>query len=254
VLRAFLDGAVFGTTTGDGVPSVLLLHGWRRTHEDFDQVAAELEGQGVGSVALDLPGFGATPPPAAAMGARGYAAQLADLVESVASSGAPPVLVGHSFGGRVAVCLAAARPDVVAGVVLSGVPLVRSSMPRARTSRRYRMIRAAARLGIVSERRLEAARRRYGSSDYRAATGVVRDVLVATVSESYEAELASLSCPVALVWGGEDTTVPLEGARAAQRLVPSATLEVLDGVGHLVPIEAPERLAAAALTMLRGTT
>ena len=88
MLRAFLDGAVFGTTTGDGVPSVLLLHGWRRTHEDFDQVAAELEGQGVGSVALDLPGFGATPPPAAAMGARGYAAQLADLVESVASSGA----------------------------------------------------------------------------------------------------------------------------------------------------------------------
>jgi pimeloyl-ACP methyl ester carboxylesterase len=254
VLRAFLDGAVFGTTSGDEAPSVLLLHGWRRTHEDFDRVAGALEDKGVSSVALDLPGFGATPAPPVAMGARGYAAQLGDLVESSAAGGAPVVLVGHSFGGRVAVCLAAARPDAVAGVVLSGVPLVRSAMPRASPSLRYRAVRAAARLGMVPERRLEAARRRHGSSDYKAATGVVRGVLVACVSESYEAELAALRCPVALVWGADDTTVPLDVARAAQRLVPAATFEVLDGVGHLVPTEAPERLAHAALAMLRGTS
>jgi pimeloyl-ACP methyl ester carboxylesterase len=254
VLRAFLDGAVFGTTTGDGAPGVLLLHGWRRTHEDFAQVADILVAQGVSSVALDLPGFGATPPPAAGMGARGYAAALAGLVESVAASGAKPILVGHSFGGRVAVCLAASSPDGVAGVVLSGVPLVRSSLPRTRPSRRYRAVRAASRLGLVPPARLEAIRRRYGSADYRAATGVVRDVLVATVTESYEAELAQLRCPVALVWGRDDTTAPLDVARAAQLVAPTASLEVLDGVGHLVPTEAPERLAAAALTMLRGTS
>jgi pimeloyl-ACP methyl ester carboxylesterase len=254
VLRAFLDGAVFGTTAGDGAPSVLLLHGWRRTSEDFARVADVLVERGVSSVALDLPGFGATPPPAAGMGARGYAAQLAGLVESVASSGVPPILVGHSFGGRVAVCLAASSPKAVAGVVLSGVPLVRSSMPHGRPSQRYRAVRAASRLGLVAPARLEAARRRYGSADYRAATGVVRDVLVAMVAESYEAELAQLRCPVALVWGRDDTTVPLDVALAAQRVAPTATLEVLDAVGHLVPTEAPERLAAAALTMLRGTS
>jgi len=205
-------------------------------------------------VAIDLPGFGATPPPAAGMGARGYAAQLVGLVESVAASGAKPILVGHSFGGRVAVCLAASSPDAVAGVVLSGVPLVRSSLPRTRPSRRYRAVRAASRLGLVPPACLEAIRRRYGSADYRAATGVVRDVLVATVAESYEAELAQLRCPVALVWGRDDTTAPLDVARAAQLVAPTASLEVLDGVGHLVPTEAPERLAAAALTMLRGTS
>jgi pimeloyl-ACP methyl ester carboxylesterase len=254
VLRAFLDGAVFGTTKGDGAPRVLLLHGWRRTHDDFDRVADALESRGVSSLSLDLPGFGATPAPAVGMGATGYAAQLAGLVESVASSGSPMVLVGHSFGGLVATCLAASVPDAVAGVVLIGAPLVRSAMPRGRTSRRYRAVRAAARLGLVSESRLEAARRQYGSADYRAATGVVRDVLVATVGESYEAELAALRCPVTLVWGADDTTVPLAVAAAAQRLVPAATLEVLDGVGHLVPTEAPERLAAAALTMLGGAS
>jgi pimeloyl-ACP methyl ester carboxylesterase len=254
VLRAFLDGAVFGTASGDGAPSVVLLHGWRRTHDDFDRVASALADRGVSSLALDLPGFGATPPPATAMGARGYASQLADLVDECAAGGTPVVLVGHSFGGRVAVCLAATRPDAVAGLVLSAVPLVRSGMSTATPSRRYRAVRAAARLGVVPARSLEAARRRHGSSDYRAATGVVRDVLVATVSESYEPELAALRCPVALVWGADDATTPLEGARAAQRLVPGATLQVLDGVGHLVPTEAPEALAQAARSMLGGTS
>ena len=254
MLRAYLDGAVFGTTTGDGEPRVLFFHGWRRTHEDFTRVADALEERGVASLALDLPGFGATPPPAVATGARGYAARLASLVESVASSGPPPVIVGHSFGGRVATCIAAERPGDVGGLVLCGVPLVRAAMPHGRTSRRYQAIRAAARLGLVSEARLEAARRRHGSSDYRAATGVVRDVLVASAGESYEVELAAVRCPVALVWGRDDLTVPLEVAEVAQRLVPGATLEVLDGIGHLVPTEAPERLVAATLAMLRGTS
>ncbi len=254
MLRAFLDGAVFGTTKGDGAPRVLLLHGWRRTHDDFDRVADALESRGVSSLSLDLPGFGATPAPAVGMGARGYAAQLAGLVESVASSGSPMVLVGHSFGGRVAICLAASAPDCVAGIVLSSVPLVRAALPHATMSRRYRAVRSAARLGLVSAARLEAARRRHGSADYRAATGVVRDVLVATVSESYEPELAALGCPMALIWGASDTTVPLDVARAALDMVPGATLDVVDGVGHLVPTEAPDRLAAAVLTMLRGTS
>ena len=83
MLRAFLDGAVFGTTTGDGVPSVLVLHGWRRTHEDFDQVAAELEGQGVGSVALDLPGFGHSPMPREKISISGYARTLDRLLEEL---------------------------------------------------------------------------------------------------------------------------------------------------------------------------
>jgi pimeloyl-ACP methyl ester carboxylesterase len=252
MLRAYLDGALFGSASGDGPPRVVLLHGWRRTHEDFAAVVDALDEHQVSSVALDLPGFGATPPPATAMGARGYAAGLAELVESVAASGTAPVVVGHSFGGRVATCLAAARPDVVGGVVLSGVPLVRAGIPRGRTSRRYRLVRAAARLGLVSDARLEAARRRHGSADYRAATGVVRDVLVASVAESYEAELATLRCPVALIWGRDDATVPLAVAEAATALVPGATLEVLDGVGHLVPTEAPAPLAAAVLAMLRG--
>lgn len=252
MLQAFLDGALFGTSSGEGPPRAVLLHGWRRSHADFDAVAASLAATGVGALAVDLPGFGATPAPSEAQGARGYAAALSPLLESIAASSGPPVLVGHSFGGRVAVCVAAQRPESVAGLVLSGVPLVRSAMPSSRPSRRYQAIRLASRAGLVSDARLESARRRHGSADYRAASGVVRDVLVVTVAESYEDELRALRCPVALVWGDGDTTAPLRVAEAATQLATGSSLEVLHGVGHLVPTEAPEALAAVVRTMLGG--
>jgi pimeloyl-ACP methyl ester carboxylesterase len=251
VLHSFLDGAVFGVAAGDGPPRVLLLHGWQRTHEDFGELARELAGSGTASLAIDLPGFGASPPPTQAMGARGYATTLEPLIDDLALHG-PVLVVGHSFGGRVAVCLGTARPDSIAGLVLTGVPLVRDAMPHRAVSRQYRAIRALARWHVLSPGALEAARRRYGSADYRAATGVVRDVLVATVGESYESELAALRCPVSLVWGARDTTAPIEVARAAVERCATATLSVLDGVGHFVPTEAPGPLAVAAATMLEG--
>ena len=249
MLQAFLDGAVFGASSGDGLPRVVCLHGWRRTHDDFAAVGAALASDDVASLSIDLPGFGATPPPAEPMGARGYATQLRPLVAAAAEG----VADEHDRPcGRVAICLAATSPASVAGVVLAGVPLVRSAMPTSQVSQRYRAIRRLARLGLVSPARLEAARKRYGSADYRAASGVVRDVLVTVVQESYEPELAATSCPIDLVWGADDTTVPVRVAEAARSIAPTATLSVLVGVGHLVPIEAPGELADRAAALLRG--
>ncbi len=250
MLSAFLDGALFGASTGEGPTRVVALHGWRRTHEDFSTVAADLAARGCAVTSVDLPGFGATPAPPKAMGALGYAEVLAPLIEQIAEEAGPPVVLGHSFGGRIATCLAAGHPDLVGSLILTGVPLVRSALPSARPSRRYQLVRTAARWHLVSEERLEASRRRHGSADYRAATGVMRDVLVAQINESYEEELAALRCEVSLVWGALDTTTPVVVAERARDICVGATLTVLDGVGHLVPTEAPGPLVTATLGLL----
>jgi pimeloyl-ACP methyl ester carboxylesterase len=78
--------------------------------------------------------------------------------------------------------------------------------------------------------------------DYRSVTGIMRDILVKVVNESYEGHLSRISSPVYLVWGGEDAQVPVSVAEAAQALLADVSLEVLPGVGHLVPIEAPGAL------------
>jgi pimeloyl-ACP methyl ester carboxylesterase len=241
-LRSFLDGELFAEVYGEGPPNVLALHGWGRRGRDFAVVL-----EGFSGIAPDLPGFGATPAPDEVFGADAYAEIVSGLLDSFDS---PPVLVGHSFGGRVAVCLAAKHPGRVGPLVLTGVPLIRVSA-RQTPAIGYRMIRWLNRIGIISDERLEQEKRRRGSADYRAASGAMREILVKVVNESYEEQLSRLAGPVSLIWGADDDQVPVSVAETAQALIKDASLEVLPGVGHFVPEQAPDALRRAIDESLR---
>ena len=244
-LRSFLDGDLFGEVYGEGPPRVLALHGWGRRGDDFKQSLHDLP-----ALAPDLPGFGASPAPDSVIGAEGYAdivSQILDVFDG------PPVLIGHSFGGRVAVCLAAKMPDRVGPLVLTGVPLVRKEHKPPSTG--YRIIRKLNELGLLSDDRLEAERQKRGSTDYRVAQGLMRDILVKVVNESYPDQLRQIRSPVRLLWGEEDREVPPSDGRLAEGIIEraggEATLEVLKNVGHHVPLEAPDDLRRIVDSVMR---
>jgi pimeloyl-ACP methyl ester carboxylesterase len=250
VLRSYGDSRVFGETYGTGPTRVVWLHGWARGAGDFTRAAQVLADRGVASVALDLPGFGASPPPSSAGGARLYANLILSTLREISES--PVVLVGHSFGGRVALIVASEHPELVRELVLTGVPLLRLGPPK-KSPPAYRFVRWLAQRHLLSEARLEAARQKYGSSDYRNASGVIRDVLVATMQENYEPALSSLSVPVTFLWGEGDREAPPEVAERAADLVKSPTsVTVLADVGHFVPLEATDALVDATIRALRS--
>ncbi len=241
VLHAYCSGTLFGEPSGKEPYSLLALHGWRRDHRDFQQLFGGGLPRGLSGIAVDLPGFGASAPPPTDWGSAEYAEHLLGLFDVMVER---PVLLGHSFGGRVALQFAARYPDRIGGLVLTGVPLVTNdAKPRSRAP--YRALRALARRGLVSAERLERARRKYGSSDYAAAEGVMREVLVRTVNERYEDLMQAVTAHVELVWGDHDTTAPVELERRALGLFPDAHLRVVDNCGHMVPVEAPGELRMA---------
>lgn len=246
-LRAFADGALFAETIGDGPPRVLALHGWGRRGADYRQALA-----GMDALAVDLPGFGATPLPEQVLGAEGYARLIEPILDEMAPR---PVVVGHSFGGRVAVCLAAASPQRLGPLVLTGAPLVRITPGRA-PSVSFRLARGMNRIGLLSDRRMESIRSSRGSADYRAASGILRDILVKVVSESYESELRALDTPVTLIWGSDDREVPPAVAERALAVIREAggraEIQVLPDVGHFVPTEAPAALGLAVARALES--
>lgn len=246
MLRAYLDGDVLAERVGDGPVGLIGLHGWGRAGADLATVL-----DGWSAIAPDLPGFGATPPPPEAWGAADYAGLVGRLIETTDEVEAPVVLLGHSFGGRVAVCLAAERPDLVRALVLTGVPLLRRE-GAGRSPFGFRLVKRLHALHLVGDARMERARQQYGSADYNAATGVMRETFVRVVNESYGDQLDAVRCPVALVWGEGDTAAPLWIAQEADRRLHDASLTVVAGGTHDSPLRAPATELRDALAALVG--
>jgi pimeloyl-ACP methyl ester carboxylesterase len=246
VLTSFAGAQLFGESYGTGTPAVLALHGWRRDHQDFRAMLTEPL-PALDAIGLDLPGFGVTPAPDQPWGSPQYAEALLPVLDEMQQG---VVVVGHSFGGRVAVHLAAIAPDRIAGLVLTGAPLFRPGAA-PRSPLQFRVVRKLAARGLVSEERLERYRQKYGSADYKAASGVIRDILVILLSEDYGDALSKVTCPVELVWGEIDTVAPLAITPRIQAALPhGAHLVVCNGAGHMTPTSVPGELRAAIERLL----
>jgi pimeloyl-ACP methyl ester carboxylesterase len=223
-VQALADGRVIAERIGEFPPRVVALHGWGRTGADFVPVLAGLD-----AVSIHLPGFGPTTVPDSVWGTSEYAELVADAIRPFA----PVVIVGHSFGGRVAVRLAARHPELISGLVLTGAPLVRLA-PTGKPKLSYRLAKWANRVGVLSDSAMESRRRQAGSADYNAAQGIMRDIMVKTVNESYDDDLARIATPTWMVWGENDTAAPTAAGKVASERIRGAHWIVVPGEAHLL--------------------
>ena len=201
--------------------------------------------EGLDAIAVDLPGFGATPAPPAAWGLEQYADAVRPVLEEMDQ---PVVILGHSFGGSVGVHLAASGPAAARGLVVTGSPLIRQQKG-TKPPMSFRLARWLNGRGLFPNSKMEELRNSRGSADYRAATGVMRDTLVRVVNQDAAALLPKLQVPIELVWGEEDREVSVQIAVAAAGMAPHARLTRLPGTGHDTPLEAPNALRAALLRL-----
>ena len=255
---------------GRGAPPVVFVHGlgsagyleWRfnlpavaRSHRVF---------------APDLPGFGRSDQPPDGYGVPLFARVVEEYLRVHRLR---PVLVGASMGGRVVLEVALRRPEGVRGLVLVNalgvvrpsphlfyplvmVPgvgegvlgLMREALNRlpARAIRHYasRYLGVAGDVELVlDEHYLASLREMHATEGYpRAYASTVR-ALIRRESQQVDSlldHLAATRLPVGLIWGERDRLLPLERAREAQRRLPGARLEVIEGAGHAPQAERPE--------------
>ncbi len=220
-------------------PPVVLLHGWGGRLESMGPVAECLRGR-FRVVSLDLPGFGEAPVPRGVWGSADYATYVRDVVAAAGIEKAH--LIGHSFGGKLALYLAATHQELVDKLVVVDASGVRRAPSLKVRGKRMasRGARAVGGLGAPGRRVRDVVYRHIASRDYEEA-GPLRPILVKVVNEDLSHLLPRITASTLLVWGGDDTDTPPANARIMERLIPDAGLVTLDGAGHFSYLDAPER-------------
>ncbi len=225
------DLAVFrcGADSSASGPQLIWAHGWGHTHAALVPLAEAM--RRARSILIDFPGFGASPPPPDAWGTADYADAIAEYLATL-----PParrVWIGHSFGTRVGLQLAARHPDLIDGLFLiaaAGLPPHRSPWQRLRLAARRGAFRLARHFTPDGPAR-DRLRARFGSADYRQA-GPLRPILVKAVTEDLSAAARAVRGPCMLVYGDQDRETPPELGARLHALMPQSRLVVLRGFDH----------------------
>ena len=227
-------------------PPVLLLHGWGANAASFTGLL-RLAKTPRRLIALDLPGFGESPLGTADWTTSSYASLVRDLVRRRGWDHV--ALLGHSYGGGVALRLAGEREAPFDRLLLcaaSGVRLLNSAglRPRVRAFRGLRQTLETLLPTRLAEPSVEWLRQRMGSADYRVA-GPLRPILVRAVQEDLSPVAERVQIPTLIIWGTEDTELPVDpyGHRLRQ-LISASELVEFDGSGHFPFVDEPGRFAA----------
>ena len=206
---------------GEG-EDVVLLHGWGQNIEMMDPLGNYLKANHRITI-VDLPGFGLSSEPDFAYSVFDYAELLHDLLGELNVTN--PVLIGHSFGGRISIVYAS-KYDVNK-VVLFGSPCVRHE-PK---SKKQSLFKAMKKVKIFKPI-VNIMKKHMGSVDYRKASPLMRDVLVKTVNQDLSEYAKKIKCSTLLIWGENDTAVPVSEAKELDELLPDSALIVLPGTHY----------------------
>ena len=235
---------------------VLLLHAGIADSRMWAPQISALEAAGHQVTAPDLPGYGETPLRPGEVDYVGHTASLLDR---------PATVVGCSFGGRIALELAGARPDLVERLVLVGAGLgswawsdeARSGFAQEEEALEQGDLAAAAaaqaRMWLAADASVEVRglTEEMTRRSYELQLPVGDEVTAVWPDPPAADRLAAISAPTLVVVGSEDVPDIHEIANLLADGIPGAQRVVIDGAGHLPSLERPEELNRLLLEFLR---
>ncbi len=213
---------------GVGEKNIVLLHGWGQNIEMMDPIGKRLEKLATITI-IDLPGHGNSKEPKEEITIYDYCEIVKELLDKLKIR--KPILVGHSFGGRIAIIYASKYETEK--LILLGAPCIRKEQ---KLSTKVKILKGLKKVPGLNK--LEGfAKKHIGSRDYKNASVVMRKILVNTVNEDLTHCAEKIKCPTLLIWGDNDTEAPLEEAQELEKIMKDAGLIVYEGGTHYAYLE-----------------
>jgi 3-oxoadipate enol-lactonase len=244
-------------------PAVVLLHGFPLDRSMWDDQVPALA-ERYRTIVPDLRGHGVTDAPPGPFTMEQHVADVVALLDRLGLERV--ALVGLSMGGYITMNFLARRPERVWAVVLADTrPQEDASETKQARAAQARLVQTEGLEPFIEQQlpRMFAAatlRDRPDLADrYREIVRRARPNAVAAALEGLAARpdttatLRTVACPALVIVGSEDLATPAADSHLMAELIPDARLEVIEGVGHMSNMEAPERFNAALLSFLEGT-
>ncbi len=222
---------------------IVLLHGWGTQIESLKPIIDHLQ-QKFNVFVFDFPGFGQTDYPPEAWGLDEYTDWVLCFMEQFNVS--PAIVLGHSFGGRIGIKLAALHGDAVSKLILvdsAGVHQFNSSW-RSVISRKMSRVLSPALNTLPGGLKNKVRWRLYqlmGATDYLTA-GRLKSSYVKVISEDLEQLLPLIQVPTLLIWGEKDTATPLADGKLMAKKIQNSRLEIIRQAGHYPFLDKPEAM------------
>ena len=201
---------------------IVLLHGWGQNIEMMKPLGDKFSDRFRITI-IDLPGFGVSEEPDFAYTIFDYTDIVHELLASLKIDN--PIMMGHSFGGRIAIVYASCYK--VSKLVLFGSPCVRHEYKSFKQSF-FKVIKKIKLLKPL----VSFMKNHTGSIDYRNASPVMKEVLVKTVNQDLSDYARKIKCSTLLIWGENDEAVPVTEARELDELLKDSALIILPGTHY----------------------
>jgi len=230
--------------------TLVLLHGWQSSKERWQRVKEEIKKGGIKVIVPDLPGFKKETELKRPWG-------LDDYVEWVKRSffinEDQFFLLGHSFGGRIAIKFAIKYPEKLSGLILvsaAGIkpkrnPLVSIFVPifkKLSFLPGYRFFRKIFYRFVLKK------------TDYVNLKGVMKETFKKVINEDLTPLLSKIKVPTLIIWGEKDKITPLSDAFLMKKEIKNSKLEILKDIGHAPHLKDPKSLSQKILDFIEQNT
>ncbi len=230
---------------GNGQP-VLILHGWGGSSDSWLSVQRILAENGYQVVAPDFPGFGKSVTPPEPWGVKEYNDFILDFVEELKLG--EFFLIGHSFGGRIAIKFAIQYPERIKKLILCD-----SAGIKPKPGFKTRIIFWLSRIGnaIFTPKHLQrfkdSARNLFyiflRNRDYVKANGTMKKTIKKVLDEDLLSDLSKIKTNTLIIWGKADKMVPVRYAYIFKEKIENSKLEIMPKIGHSPHLEEPEKFS-----------
>lgn len=228
-------------------PLLIILPGWggsKKTWSGFSDKASAFFDVFV----LDLPCFGDEACPTAVWGVDEYAKFVEKKLEQF--SDREVVLLGHSFGGQIAVHLVAEHKNICEKLILSGAAVYRKK--HTLKSMVFKLIAVTGNvifsmpiLWKVKTKARSILYKAADSPDYLQTSGIQRDIFKKVIREDVSCELQNISAKTLVVWGENDSYTPLAHGKKIAEQIPNSFLKIIKGGTHGLHLNTSDELLLA---------